>query len=265
MRFPGSLIAARVNPGGNMSDLVLTARKRAFPSTGRARINEATLKELGVNERDEIDVGRMAKDRWITVSAFSDSMVGLDEIRLSLEDLSVLGIEEGTAVVVEKNVPLREQVEKQVHAAGDHLAGELAGLKGKILETVEPVTAKAQATAQDAYSRVTEELPTKDDISRAIDDARKKIAPKFAPDDAGTLLSLLYENKGAIRAVTIPPGKETTIAGLGLPAGVSAIAFHKADGGLVVPAPDSNVKAGDLLFLIGDETLLAPALQKIGI
>ncbi|MDD4483779.1 MAG: hypothetical protein PHD55_05380, partial [Methanoregula sp.] len=121
------------------------------------------------------------------------------------------------------------------------------------------------ATAQDAYSRVTEELPTKDDISRAIEDARKKIAPKFAPDDAGTLLSLLYENKGAIRAVTIPPGKETTIAGLGLPAGVSAIAFRKADGGLVVPAPDSNVKAGDQLFLIGDETLLAPALQKIGI
>ncbi len=195
MRFPGSLIAARVNPGGNMSDLVLTARKRAFPSTGRARINEATLKELGVNERDDIDIGTTAKDRWITVSAFSDSLVGLDEIRLSTEDLSALGIEEGTAVVVEKNVPLREQVEKSVHAAGDHLAGELAGLKGKILETVEPVTAKAQATAQDAYSRVTEELPTKDDISRAIDDARKKIAPKFAPR-SGTLLTLLSRIRG---------------------------------------------------------------------
>lgn len=247
-----------------MSDLVLTARKRAFPSTGRARLNGAVLKELGVEERGEIDVGTMAKERWITVSAFSDSMIGLNEIRLSPDDLSDLGIEEGIAVVVDKNSPLRERVEKSVHEAGDHLAGELAGLKGKIIGTVEPVTAKAQATAQDTYSRVTEELPTKDDISRAIDEARKKIAPKVAPDDAGILLSLLYENKGAIRAVIIPPGKETTIAGLCLPAGVSAIAFRKAGGGLVVPAPDSTVREGDQIFLIGDESSLAPALQKIG-
>lgn len=248
-----------------MSDLILTARKRAFPSTGRARINGATLKELGIGERDEIDVGTTAKDTWITVSAFSDSMVGLDEVRLSPEDLSALGIEEGTPVVVEKNTPLREQVEKTVQAAGDHLAGELAGLKEKLRETVEPVTAKAQATVQEAYTKVTGELPTKDEISKAIDDARKKIAPKFAPDDAGTLLSLLYENNGAIRAVVIPPGKETTIVGLGLPAGVSAIAFRQGEGGLVVPAPDSTVTGGDTLFLIGDETLLAPALQKIGL
>jgi len=248
-----------------MSDLILTARKRAFPSTGRARINGATLTELGIGERDEIDVGTTAKDTWITVSAFSDSMVGLDEIRLSPEDLFALGIEEGITVVVEKNIPLREQVEKSVHAAGDHLAGELAGLTGKLRETVEPVTAKAQATVQDAYTRVSKELPTNDEISKAIDDARKKIAPKFAPDDAGTLLSLLYENNGAIRAVIIPPGKETTIADLGLPAGVSAIAFRKVEGGLIVPAPDSTVKAGDQLFLIGNETMLAPALQKIGL
>jgi Putative regulatory, ligand-binding protein related to C-terminal domains of K+ channels len=248
-----------------MSDLILTARKRAFPSTGRARINGATLMKLGIGERDEIDVGTTAKDTWITVSAFSDSMVGIDEIRLSPEDLSRLGIEEGTPVVVEKNTPLREQVEKTVQAAGDHLAGELAGLKGKLLETVEPVTAKAQASVQEAFTQVKDELPTKDEISKAIDDARKKIAPKFAPDDAGTLLSLLYKNNGAIRAVVIPAGKETTIAGLGLPAGVTAIAFRHSEGGLVVPAPDSTVTSGDTLFLIGDETLLAPALQKIGL
>ncbi|WP_292370745.1 hypothetical protein [Methanoregula sp. UBA64] len=249
-----------------MSDLILTARKRAFPSTGRARINGATLRDLGIGERDDIDVGTTTKDTWITVSAFSDSLVGPDEIRLSPEDLSALGIEEGTPVVVKKNIPLQEQVEKSVHTAGDHLAGELAGLTGKLRETVEPVTAKAQATVQEAYTQVTGELPTKDEISRAIDDARKKIAPMFTPDDAGTLLSLLYESNGAIRAVVIPPGKETTIAGLGLPAGVSAIAFRKeGEGGRMIPAPDSTVTAGDKLFLIGDETLLAPALQKIGL
>jgi hypothetical protein len=244
-----------------MEDLTLTVQKRAFPSTGRGRVNAVVLKELGVEDREEIYIGTVAKDRWITIAAFGDSTVGVDTIRLSTGDLAELGVEEGTSVVVKTSVPLSDQVRQTAHEA----AGQLAGGLERIMQTVEPVAAKAQVTAQEVYSRVSQDLPSKDEIGRAIDAAKKKIAPKFAPDDAGTLLTLLYQNKGAIRAVIIPLGKETAISALGLPEGVSAIAFRRGESGLVVPAGNSRVMSGDQLFLIGDEDLLALAIQKIGV
>jgi hypothetical protein len=248
-----------------MEYLTLTVQKRAFPSTGRGRVNAVVLKELGVEDRGEIDIGTVVKDRWITVAVFGDSTVGVDTIRLSTGDLAELAVEEGTSVVVKKSEPLLDQVRQTAHEAAGQLAGGLEGVRGRIMQTVEPVAAKAQVAATEAYSRVSQELSSKDEISRAIDAAKKKIAPKFAPDDAGTFLTLLYQNKGAIRAVIIPPGKETTISALGLPEGVSAIAFLRGESGLIVPAGDSRVLSGDQLFLIGDEDLLAPAIQKIGV
>ena len=116
---------------------------------------------------------------------------------------------------------------------------------------------------QDAYTRVSKDLPTKDDISKTIDAANKKIAPNFTPDDAGTFLTLLYEKGGAIRAINIPTGKETTVVVLGLPKCIAAIALRRGGTGLVVPASDSTIKSGDQLFLIGNEHLLASAIQKL--
>ncbi|MEN6396169.1 MAG: hypothetical protein ABFC78_06785 [Methanoregula sp.] len=246
-----------------MEYITLTVQKRAFPSEGRARMNPATLKKIGVDEREDLDVGTTEKDRWITVSAYSDSTVGEDTIRLALGDLDALGVPECTAVIVKKTMPLSDQVRETAQAAAVQVAGGIEGIRGRISQTLEPVAAKAQVAVQDVYNRVSKELPTKDDISRTIDATKKKIAPNFAPDDAGALLTLLYENGGAIRAVTIPRGKETTIAALGLPEGVSAIAFRRGENGIVVPAHDSTVKSEDLLFLIGDENLLAPTIQKI--
>jgi hypothetical protein len=34
--------------------------------------------------------------------------------------------------------------------------------------------------------------------------------------------------------------------------------------GLVVPVIDSTIRSGDLIFLIGNEHLLAPAIRKLG-
>lgn len=247
-----------------MEDLTLTVQKRAFPSVGRARVNAAILKKIGVDEREDLDVGTTGKDRWITVAAFSDSTVGEDTIRLSSEDLAVLGVPEGVSVLVNKALPLSDQVRETAHAAAGQVAGEFEGIRGRIAQTLEPVAAKAQSAVQDVYNRVSKELPTKDEITMTIDAAKKKIAPNFAPDDAGALLSLLYENGGAIRAVVIPFGKDTTVAALGLPEGVVAIAFRRGESGIVVPATDSRIISGDQLFLIGDENLLTPAIQKLG-
>ncbi|MGA2698949.1 MAG: hypothetical protein ABSE74_04830 [Methanoregula sp.] len=247
-----------------MEDLTLTVKKRAFPSLGRARVSVVVLEKLGVDERGDLDVGTTGKDRWITVAAYSDSTVGEGIIRLSEDDLAALGVDDGTGVIVKKALPLSDQVRATAHAAVGQVAGGIEGIRGRIAQTFEPVTAKAQVAVQDAYFRVSKELPTKDDISKTIDVAKKKIAPNFAPDDAGALLTLLYENGGAIRAIKIPAGKETTVAALGLPEGVAAIAFRREGAGLVVPVSDSTIRSGDQLFLIGDEHLLAPAIQKLG-
>lgn len=100
-----------------MEDLTLTVKKRAFPSQGRARMNAATLKKIGVDEREDLDVGTTGKDRWITVAAFSDSTVRQDTIRLSTDDLAALGVEEGASVIVKKALPLSDQVRQTAHAA----------------------------------------------------------------------------------------------------------------------------------------------------
>jgi hypothetical protein len=247
-----------------MEDLTLTVQKRAFPSLGRARVNAAVLKKIGIDEREDLDVGTTGKDRWITVAVFGDSTVGEDSIRLSTEDIEMLGVPEGAVVIVKKALPLSDQVRETAQAAAGQVAGGIEGIRGRISHTLEPVAAKAQVAVQDVYNRVAKELPTKDDITRTIDAAKKKIAPNLAPDDAGLLLTLLYENGGAIRTVVIPPGRETTVAALGLPEGVAAVAFRRGESGIVVPASGSTVRSGDQLFLIGDENLLAPAIQKLG-
>jgi len=247
-----------------MEDFTLTVQKRAFPSQGRARMNGVTLKKIGIDEREDLDIGTTGKNRWITVAAFSDSTVREDTIRLSTDDIAALGVEEGTAVIVKKAVPLSDQVRETAQAAADQVAGGIEGIRGRISQTLEPVAAKAQVAVQDMYNRVSKELSTKDEISRTIDTAKKEISPNFAPDDSGAFLILLYENGGAIRAVTIPPGKETTVAALGLPSGIVAIMFRRGESGIVVPANDSTIKSGDQLFLIGDENLLAPAIRKFG-
>ncbi len=168
-------------------------------------MNAATLKKIGVDEREDLDVGSTGKDRWITVAAFSDSTVGKDTIRLSTEDIEALGVKEGTAVSVKKALPLSDQVRETAHAAAGQVTAGIEGIRGRISQTFEPVAAKAQVAVQDVYNRVSKELPTKDDISKTIDAAKKMIAPNFAPDDAGALLTMLYENGGAIRSVTISP------------------------------------------------------------
>jgi hypothetical protein len=227
-------------------------------------VNAAILKKIGVDEREDLDVGSAEKNRWITVAAFSDSTVGEDTIRLSHDDIATLGIEEGALVIVKKALPLADQVRETAHAAAGQVAGGIEGIRGRISRTLEPVSAQAQGAVQDVYNRVSQELPTKNEIAGTIDAAKKKIAPDFAHDDAGLLLTLLSENGGAIRAVRIPPGKETTVAALGLPEGVTAIAFRHGEDGIVVPAGDRRVMPGDQLFLIGDENLLAPAIRKLG-
>jgi len=226
-------------------------------------MNPATLEKIGLNEREDLDVGTTERNHWITVSVYGDSTVGKDAIRLALGDLDALGVPESTPVIVKKSVAFSEQAKETAQAAAAHVADTIEGIRGRITQSLEPVAVKAHEAVQDVYNRVSKELPAKDEISKTINEAKKKIAPNLTPDDAGVLLNLLYENGGAIRAVTIPAGKETTVAAFGLPEGVAAIVFRRGKSGLIVPANDSTINSGDQIFLIGDENLLAPTIQKL--
>jgi uncharacterized protein with PhoU and TrkA domain len=219
-----------------------------------------------VNERGTLDVGTAAKDRWITVAGYGDSIVKSDSIRLSEEDLAELGVDNGDEVIVRKTQPLSDQVKQSAQVAAGQVASGFEDIRGRIAKSVEPVATKATAAAQDAYSRVAKDLPTREDISRSIDAAKKKIAPNFAPDEAGTLLSLLYENNGAIRSILLPAGKgDYSLSSLGLPEGVVVIAIRHDNDNLTVPEKSSKVTAGDRLYLIGNEDLLAAAIEKLGV
>ncbi|MFA5331562.1 MAG: TrkA C-terminal domain-containing protein [Methanoregula sp.] len=249
-----------------MEERRLTVQKRAFPSKGRARVHASVLSDLGVDERGTLDIWTTAQDRWITVSGYGDSMVQPDSIRLSEEDLRELGVENGDEVVVKKARPLSDQVKDSAQAAADHVATGFEDIKGRITKSVEPVATKAHSAAQDAYNRVSKDLPTRDDINKALDAAKKKLAPNVTPDEAGTLISLLYENKGAIRSILIPAGSgEHTIPSLVLPEGIIILAIRRDRDELLIPKNDSTVAAGDRVYLMGNEELLAAAIEKLGV
>ncbi len=247
-----------------MEDLKLKVRKRAFPSHGRSRVHSSVIDTLGLAEHDSIDVGIPGTDRWITVTAYGDSIVQPDTIRLSGEDITALGAGDGDEVIVRKTLPLTDQVRQAAKKTAGQVTDSLGSVKGKITGTVAPVTKRAGDAASAAYTRVSQELPTRDDLSQAIDSVKKRIAPGLTPDAAGTLLSLLYANKGAIRSITVPPGVEKlTIAGLDLPSGIAAIAIRRGKSTLIVPDVNTDLVTGDEVYFIGNDEALVAVLNDV--
>lgn len=247
-----------------MEDLKLKVQKRAFPSHGRSRVHVSVIEKLGLGEHDSLDVGVPDTNRWITVTAYGDSIVPQDTIRLSGEDITALGVNDGGQVAVRKTPPLTDQVRQAAKKTAGQVAEGFEGMKGKFSETVAPVTRRAGDAAKDAYARVSQELPTFDDLTWAIDSAKKKIAPSLAPDAAGTLLSLVYANKGAIRSITVPSvAGALTIAGLDLPSGIAAIAIRRGKGTLIIPNVNTELLPNDEVFFIGNDEALVAALNDI--
>jgi hypothetical protein len=247
-----------------MDMLKLRVQKRAFPSHGRARVHGSVLETLGVTEQERVDVGVPEQNRWVSASAYSDSMVKPDLIRLSAEDMAKIGVNEGDIVTVRKTPPITEQVKKMAKDTAGQVSGGLDDLSGKFSSTVAPATKRAGDAAKDAYAKVSQELPTREDIRVAFETAKKKITPTVSPDDVGALLSLVYGNKGAIRAVTIPSTvRALTIAGLDLPDGVTAIAIRRGKNILVIPHVNTELTPGDRVFLIGDESMLLSVAKEI--
>jgi formylmethanofuran dehydrogenase subunit D len=95
-----------------MQEIELTIKKRAFPSKGRVRLHESKLTDLGIVNGDHVDLINEIAKKTVTVSVISDTMVGIEEIRVSEEDLKALGLKEGDKVPVKKSLGLKEKLGK---------------------------------------------------------------------------------------------------------------------------------------------------------
>jgi formylmethanofuran dehydrogenase subunit D len=95
-----------------MQEIELTIKKRAFPSKGRVRLHESKLTDLGIVNGDHVDLINETAKKTVTVSVISDTMVGIEEIRVSEEDLKALGLKEGDKVPVKKSLGLKEKLSK---------------------------------------------------------------------------------------------------------------------------------------------------------
>jgi formylmethanofuran dehydrogenase subunit D len=95
-----------------MQEIELTIKKRAFPSKGRVRLHESKLTDLGIVNGDHVDLINETTKKTVTVSVISDTMVGIEEIRVSEDDLKALGLKEGDKVPVKKSLGLKEKLSK---------------------------------------------------------------------------------------------------------------------------------------------------------
>jgi hypothetical protein len=101
--------------------ITLKVKVRAFPSKGRARIDESAFSELQLKEGDGLLLSKFPavsddKTKPVSVAAYHDKHVQKGHIMLSPEDIAALKVAEGDTLTVQRKVPLKETIGKK---AGD--------------------------------------------------------------------------------------------------------------------------------------------------
>ncbi len=122
-----------------MQEVRLTIKKRAFPSSGRVRLHESKLTDIGIVNGDHVDLINEAAKKTVTVTVISDTMVGQNEIRVSEEDLKALGLKEGDEVPVKRSLSLKEKLTKtsgDVTASAKKAGASLGKATGDAADTV---------------------------------------------------------------------------------------------------------------------------------
>jgi hypothetical protein len=191
----------------HMDEIQLIAQKRAFPSRGRARIHSNVLSDLEIEEGATIEIGVPDVEKWISATAFADSLVESGHIRLSEEDLKVLGASEGSKLRIRKKATMTEQIKGGVGKTGEAIKGGVS----KTGETIKGTSAESiKAGASGAASSVSSGLgKAGHSVSAAFSNAYEAAKKKLKPSDAATLDKALKANKGEVRAVTIPTDSGT--------------------------------------------------------
>jgi hypothetical protein len=245
-----------------MDEIQLIAQKRAFPSRGRARVHSDVLGKLEIDEGATIDIGILDADKWISATAFADSLVESGHIRLSEEDLKVLGASEGSKLRIKKKPALSEQIRSSVTGAGASVS-EGMGKAGKSIKGASTESIKAGATGAAAdigasLGKAGDQFTTA--FNQAVEAAKKKLKPA----DAVILDKALKANKGEVRAVHVNAGTGIRpLSGIKLPKGVVLAAVQRGDA-IQTTDPSFVLVSGDTVYLVGESILLDEASKVIG-
>jgi len=234
-----------------MDEIQLIAQKRAFPSRGRARIHSDVLSKLEIEEGATIDIGILDAEKWISATAFADSLVDSGHIRLSEEDLKVLGASEGSKLRIRKKASMTEQIKGGVGKAGE-------SIKGTSTESIKAGAAGAASSVSTGLGKAGHS------VSAAFSNAFEAAKKKLKPTDAATLDKALKANKGEVRAITVATDSGTRqLSSIKLPNGVVLAAVQRGDA-IQTTDPSFVLVGGDVVYLVGESSLLDEASTVIG-
>ncbi|MGA2160614.1 MAG: hypothetical protein ABSG28_00235 [Methanoregula sp.] len=130
-----------------MQDVRLTIRKRAFPSQGRVRLNVAHLPDLGIHEGENVDLINETSKKTVTTSVIADTMVREGQIRISEEDLKMLGLNDDDEVLVRRSLHLQEKLSKAAAEANTSISKGVGRLDNAVKKTAGEVKTGAAKTA----------------------------------------------------------------------------------------------------------------------
>jgi hypothetical protein len=130
-----------------MQELLLTVKKRAFPSQGRVRLNIAHLPSLGIREGEHVDLVNEATKKSVTVTVIADTMVRQGHVRVSEEDLKTIGLQDDDDILVRKSSPLQEKIKKVAAGSGTSVSKGAGKLDDAVRKTADVVKTEAGKAA----------------------------------------------------------------------------------------------------------------------
>ncbi|MCQ8894090.1 MAG: hypothetical protein NQU46_05605 [Methanolinea sp.] len=140
-----------------MDSITLKVQERAFPSRGRARLNESHLKSLGIGEGDEVEVSAPGGKKPVVVTVFADTLVEVGYIRLSPDDMAQVGARSGSEVNVTRRPPVGERMKKTAEETRETLKADVK----KARETISSKTASVKGTVEKEVESVKKGLHEK--------------------------------------------------------------------------------------------------------
>ena len=139
-------------------------QERAFPSRGRARLNEVYLTQLSIKEGEEVDLFKDASSKPVAVTVFADTLVEEGYIRLSTEDIASVGVAPGKTITVKKRPPLADRVKKGAKDSAESVRAGAKGAADSIKEKAkiaEKNLKESSSAAKDTHEKGTEQVKKK--------------------------------------------------------------------------------------------------------
>ncbi len=239
-----------------MEDTVFKVQVRTFPSKGRARVHIDALDQIGLKEGDSALIVNLSSSKEVKVAIVADSLVESGYIRMSPEDMTELSILENDEVVVRRYIPIGEKISKNLKDGTDNVKKSLGDTKDTISDKIGSASHGITESASEAFGKVGDSLPTRDDLSGVVERAKLHLAP----GEEKKLKQMLEKNEGAIKSYKVSQNyKEISgTGGISLPDEVLIAAVQRGEK-VIIPGPGLKLESEDIVFLVGKEKGLKEA------